>query len=126
MGNGAFAVLGLLLATIGMYGVVACATSQRTREFGIDRIALGATRGRVIWGVLHEGFIRAAIGSLLGIGAALAVTRTLTSLLFEVNPLDVTSFTAGVALLAFVALCACLIRAWRASRVDPIVALRAE
>ncbi len=122
---GAFAILGLLLATIGIYGVVSYATSQRTREFGI-RIALGATRGRVISGVLHEGFILAATGSLLGVGAALALTRLLENLLFEISPLDLTSFTAGVALLAIVALCACLIPAWRASRVDPMVALRAE
>ena len=122
---GAFATLGLLLATIGIYGVVSYATSQRTREFGI-RIALGATRGRVISAVLHEGFVLAAIGSIIGVGAALAVTRTLSNLLFEISPLDAASFTAGVALLAFVALCACLIPAWRASRVDPIIALRSQ
>jgi putative ABC transport system permease protein len=122
---GAFAALGLLLATIGIYGVISYTTSQRTREFGI-RIALGATRGRVISGVLHEGFVLVAAGSLLGIGAALALTRTLSSLLFEISPLDVTSFTAGVALLASVALCACVIPAWRASRVDPMDALRTE
>jgi putative ABC transport system permease protein len=122
---GAFAIVGLLLATIGIYGVVSYATSQRTREFGI-RIALGATRGRVISSVLQEGFVLAATGSLLGVGAALALTRTLANLLFEISPLDVISFTAGVALLALVALCACLLPAWRASRVDPIVALRSE
>ena len=122
---GAFATLGLLLATIGIYGVISYTTSQRTREFGI-RIALGATRGRVISGVLHEGFVLVAAGSLLGVGAALALTRTLSSLLFEISPLDLTSFTAGVALLGFVALCACVIPAWRASRVDPMDALRTE
>jgi predicted permease len=122
---GAFAALGLLLATIGIYGVISYTTSQRTREFGI-RIALGATRGRVISGVLHEGFVLVAAGSLLGVAAALALTRTLSSLLFEISPLDVTSFTAGVAVLGFVALCACVIPAWRASRVDPMDALRTE
>jgi predicted permease len=122
---GAFAFLGLLLATIGIYGVISYTTSQRTREFGI-RIALGATRGRVISGVLHEGFVLVAAGSLLGVGAAVALTRTLSSLLFEISPLDVTSFAAGVALLGFVALCACVIPAWRASRVDPMDALRTE
>jgi predicted permease len=122
---GAFAALGLLLATIGIYGVISYTTSQRTREFGI-RIALGATRGRVISSVLHEGIVLVAAGSLLGVGAALALTRTLSSLLFEISPLDATSFTTGVALLAFVALCACAIPAWRASRVDPIDALRTE
>jgi putative ABC transport system permease protein len=122
---GAFAFLGLLLATIGIYGVISYTTSQRTREFGI-RIALGATPGRVIFGVLHEGFVLVAAGSLLGVGAALALTRTLSSLLFEISPLDLTSFTAGVAMLGFVALCACVIPAWRASRVDPMDALRTE
>jgi putative ABC transport system permease protein len=122
---GAFAALGLLLATIGIYGVISYTTSQRTREFGI-RIALGATRGRVISGVLHEGLVLAAAGSLLGIGAALALMRTLSSLLFEISPLDVTSFTTAVVLLGFVALCACVIPAWRASRVDPMDALRTE
>jgi putative ABC transport system permease protein len=122
---GAFATLGLLLATIGVYGVISYTTSQRTREFGI-RIALGATRGRVISRVLHEGFVLVAAGSLLGVGAALALTRTLSSLLFEISPLDATSFTAGVAVLGVAALCACVIPAWRASRVDPMDALRTE
>jgi putative ABC transport system permease protein len=122
---GAFAALGLLLATIGIYGVISYTTSQRTREFGI-RIALGATRGRVISGVLHEGFLLVAAGSLFGAGAALALTRTLSSLLFEISPLDATSFTAAIALLGFVALSACVIPAWRASRVDPMDALRTE
>jgi putative ABC transport system permease protein len=122
---GAFAFLGLLLATIGIYGVISYTTSQRTREFGI-RIALGATPGRVIFGVLHRGFVLIAAGSLLGVGAALALTRTLSSLLFEISPLDITSFTAGLALLGFVALCACMIPAWRASRVNPMDALRTE
>jgi putative ABC transport system permease protein len=121
----AFAFLGLLLATIGIYGVTSYTTSQRTREFGI-RIALGATPGRVIFGVLHQGFVLIAAGSLLGVGAALGLTRTLSSLLFEISPLDVTSFIVGVALLGFVALCACVIPAWRASRVDPMDALRTE
>jgi ABC-type antimicrobial peptide transport system permease subunit len=65
-------------------------------------------------------------GSVLGVGAALALTRTLSSLLFEISPLDATSFSAGVGLLGFVALCACVIPAWRASRVDPMDALRTE
>jgi putative ABC transport system permease protein len=122
---GAFASLGLLLATIGIYGVISYTTSQRTREFGI-RIALGATPGRVISGVLHQGFVLVVAGSLIGVGAALALTRTLSSLLFEISPLDATSFTAGVVLLGFVALFACVIPAWRASRVDPMDALRTE
>jgi putative ABC transport system permease protein len=122
---GSFAIVGLLLAMIGIYGVASYGTSQRTREFGI-RIALGATRGRVISSVLYEGFVLAATGSLLGVGAAVALTRTLTNLLFEISPLDVTSFAGAVTLLALVALCACLIPAWRASRVDPMVALRSE
>jgi putative ABC transport system permease protein len=120
-----FAGLASVLAAVGLYGVISYSVAQRTREFGI-RIALGATPGRVISGVLHQGFVLVAAGSLLGVGAALALTRTLSSLLFEISPLDVTSFAAGVALLGFVALCACVIPAWRASRVDPMDALHTE
>ena len=122
---GAFAVIGVLLVVAGVYGVVSYATSQRTREFGV-RIALGATRGRVISNVLHDGIILVAIGSVIGIGGALFVTRSLSYLLFEVSPLDAFSFCVAVATLAIVSVCACLVPAWRASRVDPIIAIRGD
>ncbi|HLW34634.1 MAG TPA: ABC transporter permease [Chthoniobacterales bacterium] len=122
---GAFAGVGLLLAAVGVYGVISYAVSQRTREFGI-RIALGATRGRVISHVLRRSVILTAIGSLVGVVAAIVLTRSLSSLLFEVNPLDVMSFSAGVVLLVLVAIGASLLPAWRASRVDPIIAIQGE
>jgi len=122
---GAFAAVGLLLAAIGVYGVISYATSQRTREFGI-RIALGATRGRVISYVLRSSVILTTIGSVVGIIGALFLTRSISSLLFEVNPLDLLSFSAAVALLAILSIGASLLPAWRASRVDPIIAMQSE
>jgi putative ABC transport system permease protein len=122
---GAFAAVGLLLAAVGVYGVISYTTSQRAREFGI-RIALGATRGRVISHVLHGSVVLTTIGTLVGVLGALLLTRSLTSLLFEVSPLDVLSFSTGVALLAIISIGASLLPAWRASRVDPIVAMQSE
>ena len=122
---GAFAAVGLLLAAVGVYGVISYATSQRAREFGI-RIALGATRGRVISHVLHGSVVLTAIGTIVGVLGALLLTRSLGSLLFEISPLDVLSFSAAVALLAFISIGASLLPAWRASRADPIVAMQSE
>jgi putative ABC transport system permease protein len=121
----AFAAIGLLLAAVGVYGVISYATSQRTREFGI-RIALGATRGRVISYVLRGSLILTILGSLVGVVGALFLSRLLSSLLFEVSPLDVFSFSAALTLLAFVSIGASLLPAWRASRVDPIIAMQSE
>ena len=120
---GAFAAVALILVVVGVYGVISYATSQRTREFGI-RMALGATRGRVISKVLRDGLVLIVFGSIFGIAGALAVTRSLSNLLFEVSPLDLLSFCAAVATLVAFSLCACLFPAWKASRVDPIVAIR--
>jgi putative ABC transport system permease protein len=122
---GVFAAIGLLLAAIGVYGVISYATSQRAREFGI-RIALGATRGRVVSYVLRRSVVLTTLGSLVGILGALLLTRSLSSLLFEVSPLDVLSFAAAVVLLVLVSIGASLLPAWRASRVDPIVAMQGE
>jgi putative ABC transport system permease protein len=121
----AFAAIGLLLVVTGVYGVISYATSQRTREFGV-RIALGATRIRVISNVLYDGVVLIAVGSVVGIGGALVVTRSLSSLLYEVGPLDALSFCAAVGALATISLCACLLPAWKASRVDPIIAIRSD
>jgi putative ABC transport system permease protein len=121
----AFAAIGLLLVVTGVYGVISYATSQRTREFGV-RVALGATRARVISNVLHDGVVLIVVGSVVGIGGALVVTRSLSSLLYEVSPLDALSFCAAVGALATISLCACLLPAWRASRVDPIIAIRSD
>ena len=112
-------------AAVGVYGVISYATSQRAREFGI-RIALGATRGRVISYVLRGSVVLTTLGSLVGIVSALLLTRCLSSLLFEVSPLDMLSFCTAVILLAFVSIGASVLPAWRASRVDPIIALQSE
>jgi len=120
---GIFGAIGLALAAVGVYGVISYATSQRTREFGI-RMALGATRARVIAKVLRDGLALIAVGSIFGIAGALAVTRSLSNLLFEVSPLDLFSFCAAVGTLVVFSICACLFPAWKASRVDPIVAIR--
>ena len=121
----AFAAVGLLLAAVGVYGVISYATSQRTREFGI-RIALGATRGRVMSYVLCGSVVLTILGSLVGVIGALFLSRLLSSLLFEVSPLDVLSFSAALLLLALVSIGASLLPAWRASRVDPIIAMQSE
>ncbi|HET9802687.1 MAG TPA: FtsX-like permease family protein, partial [Candidatus Acidoferrum sp.] len=121
----AFAAVGLLLAAVGVYGVISYVISQRAREFGI-RIALGATRARVVSHVLRRSAILTAFGSVAGIVGALLLTRSLSSLLFEVSPLDLFSFSAAVVLLAFVSIGASLLPAWRAARVDPIVAMQSE
>jgi len=121
----AFAGLALTLAAVGVYGVVTYAVTQRTHEFGI-RVALGASRADVLKEVLLEGARLAALGLTLGLVAALAVTRLMYSLLFDVNPRDPATFGIAAAVLALVALGACYIPARRATNVEPIVALRYE
>jgi predicted permease len=122
---GAFAAVGLLLAAVGVYGVISYVTSQRAREFGI-RIALGATHGRVVSQVLRGSAVLTAFGAVTGIAGSLVLTRSLSSLLFEVSPLDLLSFLGAVVLLALVSIGASLLPAWRAARVDPIVAMQSE
>ena len=122
---GTFAVVELVLAAVGIYGVISYITAQRTREFGI-RIALGATRDRVISEVLRRGVRLTVIGSAVGLIGAFVATQSLSALLFEISPLDPLSYSAALALLAFISLCACLVPAWRASRVDPIIAMQSE
>ncbi|HKD62959.1 MAG TPA: ABC transporter permease [Candidatus Acidoferrales bacterium] len=121
----AFALLALLLASIGIYGVISYAVAQRTQEFGI-RLALGAQPRNVFSMVLGQGARLALLGVALGFIVAFAVTRVMTSLLFGVQPTDPITFIAVPALLMAVALLACYIPARRATRVDPIVALRYE
>jgi predicted permease len=122
---GAFAVLALLLSAVGIYGIVSYTTQQRTREFGI-RIAVGAARSDLMGGVFRYGLILTLMGTTIGAGAALLLTRMLRKLVFGVNSLDLTSFGLSVVLLGVVALAACLIPALRAARIDPVRALRAE
>ena len=122
---GVFAVVDLVLAAVGVYGVISYVTAQRTREFGV-RIALGATRAQVISHVLHGGVRLTILGAVIGLLGAFAITRSLSALLFEITPLDPISYSAAIALLVLISICACFVPAWRASRVDPIIAMRSE
>jgi putative ABC transport system permease protein len=122
---GSFGALGLLLAIIGVYGVISYSAAQRTNEIGV-RMALGAQRSDVLLMFLREGMLLAGAGIAIGIGGALALTRVLGSTLFEINPTDPATF-AGVAIfLMIAALAACYIPARRATKVNPIAALRYE
>ncbi|HET9515082.1 MAG TPA: ABC transporter permease [Gemmatimonadales bacterium] len=122
---GGFGIAALLLAASGIFAVLAYAVTTRTREFGI-RIALGADNGRVLRQVLREGMVFPVIGLLLGVGGAFAVTRVLRASLYEISPMEPRVLLAMAALLLVVAVAACLGPAWRATRADPIEALRSE
>jgi predicted permease len=122
---GAFAALAVILAGVGIYGVVAYTASQSTHEIGI-RMALGGQRRDVLRLIVAEGAKLAFLGILIGIVGALALTRVMAGLLFEVKPGDPAIFAGVAILLALVALAACYIPARRATQVDPMVALRYE
>ena len=122
---GSFATIALVLASIGVYGVIAYAVGQRTREFGI-RLALGARRSEIVLVVMRRGAALFGMGAAIGLAAAAASARVLSSLLFNVTAFDLVSFGAATAVLFAVALAACGIPARRAAGVDPSVALRAE
>ena len=120
-----FAVLALTLASVGLYGVVAHGVTERTHEIGV-RMALGADTRHVLGLVVGQGLGTVLAGLAIGVGAALALARTMQGLLFGVTATDPATFAAVVAMLFSVALVACYVPAWRATRVDPTTALRAE
>ncbi|MEK6410066.1 MAG: ABC transporter permease [Acidobacteriota bacterium] len=120
-----FSVLALLLAAVGIYGTMSLYVGSRKKEFGI-RLALGAQPGVLLRLVLREGMLLIAAGIAIGVGGALVLTRAIASLLFEVSPTDPVVFTGVPLLLVLVALAACFVPARRASRVDPMAALRCE
>lgn len=120
-----FASLALFLACIGMYGVISYSVAQRTREIGV-RVALGAARGDISRMVLRQGALLASLGIAIGLLTAFAVTRLMASFLYGVRPADPLTFTSVSLLLIAVALFACFLPARRATRVDPLVALRFE
>ena len=120
-----FGLLALALACIGLYGVMAYTVTRRTNEIGI-RVALGAARRSVVWLVLQETMLLAAIGVGIGLPAALASTRLIRNLLFGLEPTDPWTLLVSTLVLALVAAAAGYLPARRASRVDPMVALRSE
>jgi putative ABC transport system permease protein len=122
---GAFAALAVLMASIGLYGVLSYAVTQQTPEIGV-RMALGAQRTTVIVAVVRGALVLAAAGIVLGLAAALALTRFLTSSLFGVSPADPATFAATALLLGVIAVLASSVPAIRGASVDPSSVLRAE
>jgi putative ABC transport system permease protein len=121
----AFAVLSLVLASVGLYGVLSYLVAQRTNEIGV-RMALGAQRGEVLRLTLADGLRPAGLGLVVGLAGGAAAAKMIRDLLYGIQPLDASVFVGVAALLLAVAILACVLPAWRASRLDPVQALRAE
>jgi len=121
----AFAITALLLAALGIYGVISYLVSERTQEIGI-RLALGAQRGKIMAMVLRQGLGLAMAGAALGLVGSVIVSHLMAGLLYGVRPTDPVTFVGVAILLIGIALLACYIPARRAMRVDPIIALRYE
>jgi putative ABC transport system permease protein len=120
---GIFGGLALVLAAVGLYGVMAYSVAQRTHEIGV-RMALGARVSDVVMMVLKQGIMLTSIGIALGLGASFVLTRLMTGLLYGVGSTDLVTFAGVVVFLVVIALLACYIPARRAARVDPVFALR--
>ena len=123
--GGALGLLGLALAIVGVYGVVSYAASQRTQEIGL-RMALGANRSEIMRLVLGRGLVLVAAGVGVGLACALSVSHLLTNLLFTVSPVDPMTFIGVPVILGVMALAASYVPAFRATRIDPAIALRGE
>jgi len=121
----AFAIIALVLAAAGLYGVLAYLAAQRLVEFGI-RLALGAQRNVLLSHLLLDGLKPAMAGLLIGLPASMAVTRLIRSMLYQTESLDPVVYSAVTGLLLFVAMAACFVPAWYASRLDPMRILRTE
>ena len=120
-----FAILALVIACVGLYGTMAYAVARRTGEIGI-RMALGAQRGVVVWMMLREVFVFAALGLAMGVPTALGTSRSIESLLFGMKANDPRALTLAVTILLSAALLAGYVPARKASRIDPMIALRDE
>jgi len=120
-----FAIVALVLASVGLYGVVSHGVTERTHEIGV-RMALGAQSRHVLGLVVRQGLSTALIGTVIGVAGAFALSRWVESLLFGVTATDPVTFSLVVVTLLGVALIACYVPAWRATRLDPTTALRAE
>jgi putative ABC transport system permease protein len=125
MRQGSFGALALILAVIGIYGVISYSIVQQAHEIGV-RMALGARRSNILLVILEKGMMLAIIGVTIGIGGALALTRVLCNMLFEIKPTDPATFIGVALLLLIAALAACYIPARQATKSDPMAALRNE
>jgi putative ABC transport system permease protein len=121
----AFGIVALVLAATGIYGVLSGSVTERTREIGV-RLALGASRGNILALVVRQGMTLTGLGVVIGLSGALVASQAIVSLLFGVSRLDPVTYFCVIALLAGVSMIACWIPAWRAARVDPSIALRAD
>jgi len=121
----AFGILALALAAVGIYGVLSGSVTERTHEIGI-RAALGASRSNILALVIRQGMTLTGLGVVIGLGAAFAASQAIATLLFGISPLDPLTYFGVIVLLLAVSAIACWVPAWRAARVDPMVALRYE